>query len=269
MYITERIAAWDCNTFDQMLIENRCEVPGNPLYFFGTDPQPKKAGILSLPHYTVYSDDPVDVSPTSVIPTPNPTAYGSDDPTIVFFGVNRNHKLLTVAGLLSDDGHVNIQPHIRADGSYEYVVYNPDENEWKPLEKYNLNFETNHDAIITYLNNLPKPMKFVLVLDYSDLFSNAFWNLVKFIILDKIYHTEFEVVEINIPHDSKTLEQHLAEIKNIIRNSDPTGVLGQFSIGGLHVIEQSGRIAEISELSKELSAIKAIVGISINYMGDN
>lgn len=243
----EFIKGWLCRNLGQLEKEKQCQFPKNPRNFFGKITQ-NELGPVYIP-YPAINDSTVESN------VPREMPISKDKPkTIVLFGANRNNEDL-LAGLLSDDNNL----YVIKEENYA-IVYNPRDNQWKPLDKYNINIETQPGAITSYLNTLSKPMRFILTVDYTDLFGELFWTLLKFIAHDNTHHNELVVMAMNIPNDDVPLQQHIDEIEGIIQNSDTMGQLGPFRVRGLHEIQQSGKITEIPNLSHELAAVKPALG---------
>lgn len=255
----EQVNAWRCVNLYQMEVQGKCELPRNPITFWGVVP-PMKCGVFYVSYPAIVeSDIPVETEPRHISFTP---MSKKKPKTIVLFGAN-HHNVHFLAGLLS----ANPDLHVRQGQADNFnILIDPQNYRWKPPDEYHMNFKTQSNEIMSYLNTLPKPMRFVLTVDYNDLFRKDFWTLVGFIAVDKTYHNELVVVAMNMPYVEGTQDKYVEEIEKIIqhRNSkhrNPNGFLGSFKIRGLHEITKSARITEIPNLMRELHAIKSIVDL--------
>lgn len=233
----EHLNAWRCQDQNQMNEEKECVRPCNPRRLFA-ESLPLEAGVFYVPYPAIdESDIPVESMNMSLTQRPK-----GKPKSVTFFGANE-HNVDVLADLLIAD-------------SNKYIRH---------AERFNITgnlWTTQSNAIKSHLDKLPKPIRFVLTVDYTDLFQEDFWKILKFIAEDRTYHSELVVVAMNIPYVKGPLYQHVDEIKDIIQRSDTKKLLGSFEIRGLHEIKQSAIISEIPNLWQELSAIKSIVGIN-------
>lgn len=254
----EHINAWRCVNVYQMEVQGKCELPRNPRTFLGVAP-PMKCGVFYIPYPAIVeSDIPIKSESVNILHTP----MSNEKPkSIVLLGTNP-HNVNFLAGLLSDDSNLHVR-QCQEDNFNFNILIDPQNHHWQPLDKYHRIYETQPNAIMWTLNKLEKPMRFVLTVDYTDLFREDFWTLVGFIAEDNIYHNELIVVVMNIPSEGD-IEDYGGEIEAIIQHrhpQNPNGFLGSIKIRGLHEITKNVKITQIPNVRRELNHIKSIVDL--------
>lgn len=235
----EHIDAWRCRSLDEMEEKKQCEESCNPRTYFG-EAALTVGGIFYVP-YPAIDDSDIPVEMTKSLNISNTPISNEKPKSLVLLGANP-HNVNFLGSLLTDDPNL----YVRQEHSVNVSNYGTQTNE----------------MIMSHLNGLPKPIRFVLTVDYTDLFQQDFWTLLKFIAEDKTYHNELIVVAMNMPYVKGPLHYHVEEIEDIIRSSDTKGLIGPFKIRGLHEMKPGTRISQIPNLQQELAAIRSIINLN-------
>lgn len=135
---------------------------------------------------------------------------------------------------------------------------NPKNPSWRPYSKYILCRENTADGIESFLKTLKEPFRFIMTIDYIDIWISSCFRMIKHLggNLSKHRSNELVIIALNIPHDEQTLRTHVNHFKEMVESE----INVDFKINGMHDIERSGPISEMPELLIELGAIQSITG---------
>jgi hypothetical protein len=96
--------------------------------------------------------------------------------------------------------------------------------------------------------------------DSGDMFGEGFWVMMNHLAQAYVKESNLvKLVEMNIIADGIPLQQRLDEFRSEIQNGLRTKLPADFTVVGMHLIEESGAVRNMPQLKEEVAAIKLVV----------
>lgn len=127
---------------------------------------------------------------------------------------------------------------------------------WQPNHRFQNCPITEPSNIELFLGSSPTPLGFVLVFDYTDLFSEGFWELLRYIFFIATSEIPITVVAMNIMKNETPIDDRMCELKEIIQSGIGGDNRIEFEIRSISAFRRIGSLIDQEYLKEDIKDIR-------------